>query len=53
MQHLTFLRMQRASNLLATTDEKIEAIAHEVGWIPLPRLSLKTLKINAVFLGIL
>ena len=32
MQHLTFLRMQRASNLLATTDEKIEVIAHEVGY---------------------
>lgn len=32
MQHLTFLRMQRASELLATTDAKIEAIAHEVGY---------------------
>ena len=32
MQHLTFLRMQRASKLLATTDEKIQAIANEVGY---------------------
>lgn len=32
MQHLTFLRMQRASELLATTDEKIETIAHKVGY---------------------
>ena len=32
MQHLTFLRMQRASELLASTDEKIEVIAREVGY---------------------
>lgn len=32
MQHVTFLRMHRASYLLATTDDKIEAIAHEVGY---------------------
>ena len=32
LQHVIFLRMQRASYLLATTDEKIESIAHEVGY---------------------
>ncbi|MDP0492414.1 MAG: AraC family transcriptional regulator [Verrucomicrobiota bacterium JB023] len=32
MQHVTFLRIQRASHLLATTDEKIETIAREVGY---------------------
>lgn len=32
MQHLTFLRMQKASELLASTDEKIEVIAREVGY---------------------
>ncbi len=32
MQHVTFLRMQKAINLLTTTDEKIETIAHEVGY---------------------
>ncbi|OUW16007.1 MAG: hypothetical protein CBD18_07785 [Opitutales bacterium TMED158] len=32
MQHLTFLRIQRAKNLLSTTDEKIETIARMVGY---------------------
>jgi len=32
LQHVIFLRMQKASHLLATTDDKIEAIAHEVGY---------------------
>lgn len=32
MQHVTFLRMQKASLLLATTDDKIEVIALEVGY---------------------
>lgn len=32
MQHLTFLRMQKASNQLSTTDEKIENIAKSVGY---------------------
>jgi len=32
MQHVTFLRMHRASYLLATTDEKVETIAREVGY---------------------
>ena len=32
MQHLTFLRMRRASEMLSTTDEKIETIAHAVGY---------------------
>ena len=32
MQHVTFLRMHRASYLLATTDDKIETIAREVGY---------------------
>lgn len=32
MQHVTFLRMQKASHLLATTDAKIESIASEVGY---------------------
>ncbi len=32
MQHVTFLRMHRASYLLATTDEKIETIAREIGY---------------------
>ncbi|NNC88055.1 MAG: AraC family transcriptional regulator [Akkermansiaceae bacterium] len=32
MQQVTFLRMQKASHLLATTDEKIETIAREVGY---------------------
>ena len=32
MQHLTFLRIQRAKNLLSSTDEKIETIAHLVGY---------------------
>jgi AraC-like DNA-binding protein len=32
MQQLTVLRMQHAAHLLATTEEKIEAIAREVGY---------------------
>lgn len=32
MQHLTFLRIQRAKQLLSTTDEKIETIARLVGY---------------------
>ena len=32
MQHLTFLRMQKARSLLTTSDEKIETIAHLVGY---------------------
>lgn len=32
LQHLIFLRMQRASRLLATSDEKIETIARDVGY---------------------
>lgn len=32
MQHLTYLRMRRASELLTTTDDKIETIAHSVGY---------------------
>lgn len=32
MQHLTFLRMQRARHLLSVTDEKIETIARAVGF---------------------
>jgi len=32
MQHLTFLRMQRARHLLSVTDEKIETIARTVGF---------------------
>ena len=32
LQHVIFLRMQKASHLLATTDGKIEAIAAEVGY---------------------
>jgi AraC-like DNA-binding protein len=32
MQHLTFLRIQRAKNLLSSTDEKIETIARLVGY---------------------
>jgi AraC-like DNA-binding protein len=31
-QHLTWLRLQRAAHLLATTDHKVEAIAWEVGY---------------------
>jgi AraC-like DNA-binding protein len=32
MQHLTFLRLQRAQHLLSVTDEKVEVIAHAVGF---------------------
>ncbi len=32
MQHLTFLRLQRARHLLATTEDKVEAIANSVGF---------------------
>ncbi|MFT5632943.1 MAG: AraC-like DNA-binding protein [Rubritalea sp.] len=32
VQHLTFLRMQRASELLATTGDKIDTIADQVGY---------------------
>lgn len=32
IQHVTFLRIQRASHLLATSDYKIETIAREVGY---------------------
>lgn len=32
MQHLTFLRLQRARHLLAVTDDKVEAIARSVGF---------------------
>lgn len=32
MQHVTFLRIQKACHLLSTTDAKIESIASEVGY---------------------
>ncbi|GAA5484590.1 helix-turn-helix transcriptional regulator [Haloferula sargassicola] len=32
MKHLTYLRFQRAMRLLSDTDDKIEVIAHEVGF---------------------
>jgi AraC-like DNA-binding protein len=32
MQHVTFLRMQRAAYLLATTDEKMATVCREVGY---------------------
>ncbi len=32
LQHVIFLRMQKASHLLATTNDKVEAIAREVGY---------------------
>ncbi len=32
MQHVTFLRMQRARHLLSTTDEKVETITRELGY---------------------
>jgi AraC-like DNA-binding protein len=32
MQHLTFLRLQRAQHLLSVTDDKVEVIAHAVGF---------------------
>lgn len=32
MQHLTFLRMQRASHLLSSTSDKVEVIAKAVGY---------------------
>ena len=32
MQHLTFLRLQRARHLLSVTDDKVEVVAHAVGF---------------------
>ena len=32
MQHLTYMRMQRARHLLETTDDKVEVIGSEVGY---------------------
>lgn len=32
VQHVTYLRMRRAVNFLTSTDEKMEAIAHAVGY---------------------
>ncbi len=32
MQHLTYLRLQRAAELLTATDDKLESIASEVGY---------------------
>ena len=32
LQHVIFLRMQKASHLLATTEDKIESVAREVGY---------------------
>lgn len=32
VQHLTYIRMQRAQHLLETTNDKIEAIAAETGY---------------------
>ena len=32
IQHLTFLRMKHARHLLGTTDDKVEVIAHAVGY---------------------
>ena len=32
MQHLTFLRIQRAKYLLSSTDDKIDSIARAVGY---------------------
>lgn len=32
MQHVTFLRMRRAAELLTTTDEKIESVAYQVSY---------------------
>lgn len=32
VQHVTFLRMRRAAELLATTGLKVEVVAHEVGY---------------------
>ncbi len=32
MQHVTFLRLQKARHLLATTQEKVESVATEVGF---------------------
>jgi len=33
MKHVTWLRMRRAAELLASTDEKIESVAHAVGYM--------------------
>jgi AraC-like DNA-binding protein len=33
MKQVTWLRMRRAAELLATTDEKIESVAHAVGYV--------------------
>ena len=32
MQHLTSLRIERAQHLLTSTDDKVESIAHQVGF---------------------
>jgi len=32
MQHLTYLRMRRAAELLTTTNDKVETIARAVGY---------------------
>lgn len=39
MQHLTSLRIERAQHLLATTDDKVESIAREVGFENAPVFS--------------
>jgi AraC-like DNA-binding protein len=39
MQHLTSLRIERAQQLLATTDDKVESIAREVGFENAPVFS--------------
>ena len=33
MQHVTFLRMQRARHLLSTTDDKVESITRQIGYM--------------------
>ena len=32
MHHVIYLRMQHAANLLTTTDDKVETIAHACGY---------------------